>query len=317
MGNHIHNSMPVDIIVTTYKRYDLLQEALKSVASQSYPHWKCWIAEDGESKETHEAVKPFLQDNRFVYLPGIHAGFPAVSRNHAIRQGTAPYIALLDDDDLWLPRKLEYQIAFLKSNPNCVLLGCNGFWWKGIREFNNVSLYFKRKMLGKIHYTKLVNQNHLINSSVVFRRSAIEKSGLFNEDPFLQPGQDYELWLRMGVLGEIWNLAEPLVIYRETPSSHYNKKPDRYSKYKSFAKIYASALKGIEDLPVPLFNAENVCPAEVCRRERDFYLAGPRFLGRFRHEMPSKIKHFFQLGSKRKHIRLLRLSKRLQNYSLL
>jgi hypothetical protein len=103
----------------------------------------------------------------------------------------------------------------------------------------------------------------------------------------------------MGVLGEIWNLAEPLVVYRETPSSHYNKKPDRYSKYKSFAKIYASALKGIEDLPIPLSNSENVCLADVCRRERDFYLAGPRFLGRFRHEMPSKIKHFFEFGSER------------------
>ncbi len=68
--------MKVDIIVVTYKRYDLLQEALKSVANQSYPHWKCWIAEDGESKETYEAVKPFLRDNRFAYLPGTHAGYP-------------------------------------------------------------------------------------------------------------------------------------------------------------------------------------------------------------------------------------------------
>ena len=90
--------MNVDIIVATYKRYDLLQETLKSVTNQSYPYWKCWIAEDGESKETYEAVKPFLQDNRFAYLPGMHAGYPAIPRNRGIRQGTAPYIASLDDD---------------------------------------------------------------------------------------------------------------------------------------------------------------------------------------------------------------------------
>jgi len=96
--------MNVDIIVTTYKRYDLLQEALKSVANQSYPHWKCWIAEDGKSQETYEAVKPFLRDNRFAYLPGTHAGYPSVPRNRAIRQGTAPYIAPLDDDDFGCPR---------------------------------------------------------------------------------------------------------------------------------------------------------------------------------------------------------------------
>ena len=103
--------MTVDIIIATYRRYDLLQEALKSVANQSFPHWKCWIAEDGESKDAYDIIKPFLQDNRFAYLPGAHAGFPAVPRNRAIRRGTAPYIAPLDDDDLWLPRKLEHQVA--------------------------------------------------------------------------------------------------------------------------------------------------------------------------------------------------------------
>jgi len=76
--------MNVDIIIATYKRCDLLQKALKSVANQSYPNWKCWIAEDGESTETYDAVKPFLSDNRFVYLHGAHAPFvremPPISR---------------------------------------------------------------------------------------------------------------------------------------------------------------------------------------------------------------------------------------------
>ena len=284
--------MKVDIIVATYKRYDLLQEALKSVANQSYPHWKCWIAEDGESKETYEAVKPFLRDNRFAYLPGTHAGYPSVPRNRAIRQGTAPYIASLDDDDLWLPQKLENQIAFLDSHSDCVLLGCNGFLWKGTRELNNAQLYFERKkMFGKINYNDFVNQNYLIHSSVIFRRNAIEKSGLYNEDPSLQPGQDYELWLRIGALGgEIWNLTEPLIVYRETPSTHYNKNPNRHDKYKILANIYVSALKGVVGIPNPLSYSENACLAVACRRERDFYLAGPRFLGRLRHEMQSKIR---------------------------
>lgn len=288
--------MEVDIIVTTYKRDDFLQDALKSVVNQSYPYWKCWIAEDGESKETYDAVKHYLQDERFVYLPGPHAGFPAVPRNRGIRQGTAPYIALLDDDDLWLHQKLNNHIAFLESHSDCVLLGCNGFLWKGTREPNNAQLYFERKkMFGKINYNNFVNQNYLINSSVIFRRKAVEKSGLFNEDPSLQPGQDYELWLRIGTLGEIWNLAEPLVVYRETRSIHYNKKPNRHDKYKILANIYVSALKDVEGITNPLSYPENACLAAACRRERDFYLSGPRFLGRLRHEMRSKIKPFFDL----------------------
>lgn len=288
--------MNIDIIITTYKRHELLKKALQSVADQTYPHWRCWIAEDGESNETYNAVKPFLQDKRFAYLPGTHAGFPAVPRNRAIRQGTAPYIAALDDDDFWLPKKLEYQVNFLKSHPDCVVLGCNGFFWQETGEMDNAPLFFEReKLLGKINYNQFVNQNCINCSTVIFQRNAAEKSGLFNEASFLQPGQDYELWLRMGALGEIWNLAEPLVVCRDTPSTHYKKKPDRREKYKSFANIYSAALNGVESIPSPLSYPENAHLAAVCRRERDFYLAGPKFLGRFRHEydLLSKIKKMF------------------------
>ena len=284
--------MNIDIIVTTYKRYDLLQETLKSVANQSYPYWKCWIAEDGESKETYEAIKPFLQDKRFVYLPGTHAGFPAVARNRGIRQGTAPYVASLDDDDLWLPRKLEYQVAFLENHPDCVLLGCNAFYWEGTREWNHSPLYFKKNKLGKIEYNKLLCQNCLVHSSAIFRRTAVEKAGLYSERLFPPIGDDYELWLRIGALGEIWNLTEPLVIFRKTPLVYYSS-PDRRDNYKAFANIFESALNGVGNIPSPLSYPENAHLAAACRRERDFYLAGPRFMGRLRHEMQSKIKQFF------------------------
>ena len=285
--------MTVDITITTYKRYDLLQETLKSVANQSYPYWKCWIAEDGASKETYEAVKPFLQDNRFAYLPGTHAGYPAVPRNRGIRQGTAPYVASLDDDDLWLPKKLEYQMAFLESHPDCVLLGCNAFFWKGKGTWDRSPLYLTKDKLGKISYTAFLKQNYLIHSSTITRRSTLEQAGLYNEKLSPPIGEDYELWLRIGALGEIWNLTEPLVIYRKTPLVHYSR-PNRRDKYKAAANVFASALKGVEDIPSPLSYPENAHLAAACQRERDFYLAGPRFMGRFihEHEVRSKIKQF-------------------------
>jgi glycosyltransferase involved in cell wall biosynthesis len=284
--------MNVDIIVTTYKRYNLLREALKSVANQSYPHWKCWIAEDGESKETYEAVKPFLQDNRFVYLPGTHAGFPTVPRNRAIRSGNYQFIAILDDDDLWLPRKLEHQVAFWESHPHCVLLGCNAFFWEGTGDWNNSPLYFKKNKLGKINYNKLLSQNCLVHSSAIFRRTVAEKAGLYNENLSPPVGEDYELFLRMGALGEVWSLPEPYMVYRQTPSTFYSKL-DRRDNYKASAGIFESVLNGAGNVPSPLSYPENAHLAVACRRERDFYLAGPRFLGRLRHEMQSEIKQFF------------------------
>jgi len=193
----------VDVIVTTYKRYELLRESLQSVADQSYPHWRCWIAEDGESKETYNVVKPFLRDDRFVYLPGEHAGFPAVPKNRAIRKGNYRYIAIIDDDDLWLPRKLEYQIAFMENHPDNVLLGCNAYRWDGSGRWNESSLYFKRDKLGKINYDKLLDQNCFVHSSVLFSRTTLEKSGLYSEKLSPPIGEDYELWLRIGSLANV------------------------------------------------------------------------------------------------------------------
>jgi glycosyltransferase involved in cell wall biosynthesis len=284
--------MTVDIIVATYKRYDLLQETLKSVANQSYQRWKCWIAEDGESQETYKTIKPFLQDSRFAYLPGTHAGFPSVPRNRAIRQGNFQFIAILDDDDLWLPDKLKYQLQFLKCHPQCVALGCNAFYWNGTGNWDGSPLYFKKEKLGKISYDKLLGQNYLIHSSLILRRDAIERSGLYSERLSSPIGEDYELCLRIGALGEIWSLPEPYVVYRQTPSTFYSKL-DRRDNYKARANILESVLQGVGNIPSPLSRPENAHIAAACRRERDFYLAGPRFLGRFRHEMPSKIKQLF------------------------
>ena len=61
--------MKVDIIVPTYNRPEILLESLDSIRSQTYPRWKCWIAEDGKTQKTFEIIKPFLEDDRFEYMP--------------------------------------------------------------------------------------------------------------------------------------------------------------------------------------------------------------------------------------------------------
>jgi len=286
--------MQVDIIIATYNRAKLLIETLKSVVDQTYPHWRYWIAEDGETKETLDAVKPFLQDNRFIYLPGKHTGSPAAPRNRAIHQGDATFIAFLDDDDLWLPEKLERQAEFMEQNPDCVLLGTNAFCWSGAGNWKNLTqLYFQKKRnFGQISYELMVKDNYLILSSAMIRRTVLEQSGLFNETLSPPIGEDYGLWLRIGSLGEIWVIPEPLVVYRKSFSIYYPQL-DRHEKYQMRAKLLDSALRGVGGIPSPLSYPENERLAAACRYERDFYRAGPRFLGRLRHEMALKIKGSF------------------------
>lgn len=284
----------IDIILPTYMRADLISETIDSIKTQSYTDWRCWIAEDGETLDTLECVKPFLKDERFHYIPGKHSGTPATPRNRAIVQGRAPFIAFLDDDDLWLPEKLAKQLEFLNRHPGCVLLGCNGFIWSGQGSWNReLPLYFKKPPSGRLSYEQMLEQDYFINSSVIISRKVLPHSGLINETLFTGPGsEDYEFWLRIAALGEAWLMDEPLVIYRDSPSpdSGSRTRQDRIESYRANAKIYASALEGVDGTPSPLMYPENSRYADACRDKRDFYLAGPRFLGRLRHNIAVTLK---------------------------
>lgn len=292
----------IDIIVPTYHRYEILSEALKSVQDQTYPHWNCWIAEDGESQKTRSTIAPFLQDKRFYYLPGEHSGTPAAPRNRAIQAGQAPYIAFLDDDDIWLPEKLEQQLAFLKQRPDCVLLGSNAWIMKENQDYHKdpLPLYFAKAPFGLVPYEKLVQDDYFINSSAVIRRSALKYSGLQNETLHKGPdGEDHDLWLRIGPLGEMWLMSPPLLVYRDFSAKHTatpkTVMEKRLESYRTRHKIYQSALNGVGEMPSPLLFPEYGRQEQSCRAEKDFYAKGPRPLGRIRHDIGRVLANFLYL----------------------
>lgn len=297
----------IDIVVPTYHRYEILAETLESVQAQTYPHWECWIAEDGESEKTKSTVAPFLQDKRFHYLPGEHSGTPATPRNTAMRAGQAPYIAFLDDDDIWLPDKLEQQIAFLKEHPCCVLLGTNALILKENQDYRKDTLprYFKKAPFGRVPYEKLVEDDYFINSSAVIRRSALRYAGLQNEDLHKGPdGEDHDLWLRIGPLGEMWLMSLPLVVYRDPESKHADNQKTSWERrveaYRTRLKIYQSALNGVGEMPSPLLFPEYDRQERLCHGAKDFCAAGPRPLGRLRHNIRSGLARLLYLPPSQK-----------------
>lgn len=301
------SSVIFDIVVPTYHRYEILAETLESVQSQTYPHWECWIAEDGDSEKTKTTIMPFLQDKRFHYLPGEHSGTPATPRNRGMQEGRAPYIAFLDDDDIWISEKLEQQVVFLENHPYCVLLGSNALIMKENQDYrkDTLPLYFKKAPFGLIPYEKLVQDDYFINSSAVIRRSALRYAGLQNETLHKGPdGEDHDLWLRIGLLGEMWLMPLPLVVYRELSSKHASPPKTamarRKESYRTRFKIYQSALNGVGEMPSPLLFPEYDRQERVCHSAMDFYAAGPRFLGRFRHNIGSSLADLLYLPPSQK-----------------
>lgn len=93
-----------------------IAESIRSVINQTYNNWELIIVDDCSTDDTDDVVKPFLSDNRIKYLKNEKNSGAALTRNKAIREAQGEWIAFLDSDDLWSPKKLEYQLKFMKKN---------------------------------------------------------------------------------------------------------------------------------------------------------------------------------------------------------
>ena len=105
----------VSIIMPSWNTARFIAESIQCVIDQTYRNWELIIVDDCSTDNTDEVVKPFLVDKRVKYLHNEKNSGAALTRNKAMREAKGEWIAFLDSDDLWDPRKLEKQICFMKQ----------------------------------------------------------------------------------------------------------------------------------------------------------------------------------------------------------
>lgn len=121
----------VSIITPAYKAAAVIGETIASVQAQSYGTWELLIAEDCGPDDTRDVVRRLAAtDPRIRLIEPERNGGPAAARNHALAQAKGRWIAFLDSDDLWLPEKLERQLAFHRGQPDAV------FTYTGFRRIS-------------------------------------------------------------------------------------------------------------------------------------------------------------------------------------
>jgi glycosyltransferase involved in cell wall biosynthesis len=187
--------MKVDVVIPTYNGLPWLKETVESVLAQTHKDLTLYIIDDGSTDEgATERYAKSLQDPRVRYFKKPNGG-QATARNFGIKKSTAPYIALLDSDDIWYPQKLEKQLKVLKANPKLGLVyGHHDF----IDEKGNKTSKLELSNRGNI-VNKLLEGNVIAGSGsmVLIPRSVFDKVGLFHEDFLI--GEDWEMWLRIAM----------------------------------------------------------------------------------------------------------------------
>ncbi|MEA2425134.1 MAG: hypothetical protein QOH13_1544 [Thermoleophilaceae bacterium] len=191
----------VDVGIPVAGRSRFVAEAIESVLAQTVADWRLWVSADGPlTDEIRTAVEPYLGDARIRYsATERRVGAPA-NKTGLIRSGTAPYVALLDDDDLWKPWFLERQLEFLDEHPDAAFVFCANDVVDGSGKVNGRS----RAALPEGVYRPedfvpyLLEHNPIATPTAVVRRTAYESVGA-EFDSRLQTNYDYDMWIRLAV----------------------------------------------------------------------------------------------------------------------
>ena len=197
----------VSVIIPTYNRAALVQEAVASVLAQTYRDFELLVVDDCSTDATREALAAWGGEIQVLRLPARRG--VSVARNAGIAAARGEWLAFLDSDDLWLPEKLARQMAFVQAHPQFLLSQTEETW---VRRGVRVNPPRTHKKEGGRIFLRSLERCLVSPSAAVLHRRLIEEHGGF--DPSLPAAEDYDLWLRLSWRYEVGLLPEPLVIKR-------------------------------------------------------------------------------------------------------
>ena len=109
----------VSVVIPTHNRSAMLERAVRSVLGQTYQNLECIIVDDASTDDTPDVINMLIKhDARIKYIRHKTNRFASASRNSGIGISNGAFVAFLDDDDEWLPKKLEKQMALMSSLPD-------------------------------------------------------------------------------------------------------------------------------------------------------------------------------------------------------
>ena len=203
----------VSVIVPCYNTANFVSATLESVFAQTYTDYEIIVVNDGspDTVELERVLAPWA--DRIVYVKTTNQGL-AGARNNGIRASKGELIALLDSDDLWEPNYLDVQVRKLDENPSADVVYPNALIFGGEPEARSHFI----ASTGEVTFTSLIQETCVVMVSVLARRSALERAGLF--DSSLRSCEDFDMWLRCIKSGSrIIYHDQVLVCYRRRKGS--------------------------------------------------------------------------------------------------
>lgn len=190
----------VSILVRACNVTRFLPEALRSIEAQDFKNWEALILDDASNDGIARAIAPFRTDARIRYIRNRKRLGRAKNLNHGLARARGAYIAVLDGDDAWCdPTFLSQQASFLSAHPGVALTAAGV---QEIDERGEVRRIFPNGWL----YDRAIRE-HLLIENIISHHTVCYRAqdalALGGYDERLSYTEDYDLWLRLGLLGKL------------------------------------------------------------------------------------------------------------------
>ena len=222
----------VSVIIPTTRRPDLVLRALQSVFTQTHSNLEAIVVVDGPNPETLAVLSAMIEPRLRVMHNPASLG-PGVARNLGAAAAHGIWLAFLDDDDEWLPEKLERQLAALRERPRC------RWSYTACRHIDESGRLIPKKRPappapeGWIFRQLLTLEIGIAMPTVIVERSLFEEVGGFDEQQLF--GEFHDLCLRLALGGEVVVVREHLCAVR-VHHEHYSS--DRTANHAGWLRLY-------------------------------------------------------------------------------
>ena len=252
----------ISVVMPAYNAERFIARAIASVRASTCTEWELLVLDDGSTDETLNIAQDAARHDARVRVLQLPHGGVAAARNAGLQAARAELIANLDADDIMFPHRLERQIMFLATHPQCVAVGSRAL----VINENDTPITVKVRCLShaEIDATHLACRPGAIwNPTAVFRREAALRINGYSAD-LRSTGEDFDLWLRMAEVGELANMPEVLSCYRQHNANTSMNKSDAERR---FAVTLASVQRAVERRGLPQRKVERQPAPPMTKRE--------------------------------------------------
>lgn len=228
--NGTPESPRISVLIATHNRRDVLPRALQSVLHQTFDDIEIVVVDDEPDERTAAVVKS-LGDPRIRYIRHDENRGLSAARQTGVNAATGEYVAFLDDDDEWDPRKLELQLKVAEACPKPVVVHCHERWVKpdGSSIIRAIDLH------GDVH-SRLLQRDQVLMQTLLVPRDAFRRVGPFDSE--LTNYMDMDMNIRLSAVLPYVTVPLPLLIGHVTVGSLSQNEPNRIKALERILEKY-------------------------------------------------------------------------------